>query len=215
MRRIIRDEILAQASPADKAASLRDIARLNRWFGGYHALLSAMRRLALTSDEFTVLDVGAASGDMGAALRRRFPRVRVTNLDFDPQHLVAAPSPRLTADAFHLPFAARSFDIVMANLFLHHFPDDEIVALLRSFGAVARRGVLVVDLWRHPFARAFLPATRGVLRWHPITVHDGIRSVEAAFTADELAALAGRAGLRDVAVRRYLPWFRLSLAGKV
>lgn len=43
-------------------------------------------------------------------------------------------------------------------------------------------------------------------RWHPLTVHDGVISVDAAFTPEELRLLAPRAR-----VRSHWPWFRLSL----
>lgn len=120
----------------------------------------------------------------------------------------------MAGDVFHLPFAERSFDVVCANLFLHHFTDEQIVEMLRSMTRLARRGVIVIDLERQWFARAFLPATRRVFRWHPVTLHDAALSVDAAFKPGELRHLANCAGLANAAIRRHIPWFRLSLCAE-
>ena len=115
------------------------------------------------------------------------------------------------ADAFRLPFPDTSFDIVHCSLFLHHFENQAVVGLLNSFGRICRQHVIVTDLERHFLAYHFLPATRWLFRWDPITLHDGPISVAAAFRAGELRALAERAGLRDIDVRTHRPAFRLCL----
>ena len=98
-----------------------------------------------------------------------------------------------------------------SSLFLHHFDEAGVVLLLREFRRVARRAVVVVDLERHWLAERFLPSTRLLFRWSPLTVHDGPASVRAGFGPRELEALALEAGLEKARVRRHLPWFRLSL----
>jgi 2-polyprenyl-3-methyl-5-hydroxy-6-metoxy-1,4-benzoquinol methylase len=211
MRRVIRPEFLDEQPPGTAAGSLRDLVRINKFLGGHEVLRSALRRLSTPADEFTILDVGAASGDMGRVVRELYPRARVTSLDYRGHHLAAAEQPKVVADAFRLPFLAASFDIVHCSLFLHHFENGRIVELLRSFGIVARRYVIVSDLERHLLAYYFLPATKWLFRWHPITLHDGPISVAAAFKARELRDLAAAAGLRDINVTVHRPAFRLCL----
>jgi ubiquinone/menaquinone biosynthesis C-methylase UbiE len=160
---------------------------------------------------FTVLDVGAASGDMGHEIRRLYPAASVTSLDYLKSHLKSADSPKIVANAFHLPFQQKSFDFVFNSLFLHHFTDIEVTGLLRQFGLVARRGVMIIDLNRQWPAYWFVPATRWILGWDPITVHDAPVSVAAAFRADELEELARRAGFRHVDVRSHGLSYRLTL----
>ncbi len=207
-------ELLDSAGPEAARRNLEDIARINRWFGGHAVLRRLVGSVARPGEAFSLLDVGAASGDTAWALQSAFPNARITSLDCKPLHLASAPPPKVAADAFGLPFRSRSFDFVLCSLFLHHFDDASIVALLASFAAAARRAVLVSDLERSPVAYHFLPATRKLFGWHPLTVHDGPVSVEAGFTAAELESLAGAAGLRP-RVRRHRPWFRLSLAADV
>jgi SAM-dependent methyltransferase len=203
--------MLDHAPPDVARASLRDLARINRYLGGYYVLGRLFDDVVKPDDCFSVLDIGAASGDMGAAIRRRYRRARVTSLDYKGDHLAQAAEPKLVADAFCLPFRPASFDFVFSSLFLHHFPNDQVVELFRSCRGLARRAVLAIDLDRGPLAYHFLPRTRWLFGWHDITISDGRISVAAALKKDELLALALRAGLKGARVRVHRPWSRLSL----
>jgi hypothetical protein len=209
--RIIVPEKLDHAGREEALENLQDLVRVNKYFGGYATLRRMVGEFARPDDAFSVLDIGAASGDMGAALRRNFPRAVVTSLDRKPDHLSNAAFPKLVGDAFRLPFADGSFDFVFSSFFLHHFSDEEIVRLLANFGGVARRAVLAIDLERGPLAYHFMPATRWLFGWHDISMHDGPVSVQAAFKRDELASLAKKAGLAKARVSTHRPWARLSL----
>ncbi|HYP04940.1 MAG TPA: methyltransferase domain-containing protein [Bryobacteraceae bacterium] len=212
-RRLIRPEILDEQTPEAAAASLRDLVRINRWLGGHEALRSALRGVA-PEGPFTVLDVGAASGDSGRVIRQAYPQAVVTSLDYRAHHMFGAPAPKVVADAFQPPFGPGSFDIVHCSLFLHHFEDPAVVNLLRGFGAMARVAVVVNDLERHALAYWFLPWTRWLLGWDAITVHDGPISVQAAFMEEELRALAQAAGLREIRTRMRRPAFRITLVAR-
>jgi hypothetical protein len=214
-QRVIVPEMLDHAPPDVARASLRDLERINRYLGGYLVLRDLFMGVVGPQDAFSVLDVGAASGDMGAAIRKRFPGARVTSLDYKTDHLEHAADPKVCANAFCLPFRPASFDFVFSSLFLHHFTNDQVVELFRSFRATARRAVLAIDLDRGPLAYHFLPNTRWLFGWHDITINDGQISVEASFKRDELAAVAARAGLANARVRVHRPWSRLSLVAPV
>ncbi|MBM3727570.1 MAG: methyltransferase domain-containing protein [Acidobacteria bacterium] len=209
--RILTPELLDRASPADAVRNLREIARINRLFGGHRILIETLAALGVGDRPFSLLDVGAGSGDMAGAVLRRFPQARVVSLDLKASHLQGAPGDLVAADAFALPFPPGSFDWVHCSHFLHHFPDRDVVELLRALAGVARRGLIAQDLERHVLAYHFLPATRWLFGWGRLTLHDGPVSVEAAFRGEELADLARRAGLERARVRRHRPAFRLSM----
>lgn len=209
--RVLKPELLDTLPEHQARASLADLVRINRRWGGHSTLRHLLQQVVQPDETFSLLDVGAASGDMGDCIRANYPAARVTSLDYRASHLRLNPGPSVVGDAFALPFRDASFDFVFCSLFLHHFTNEQIIGLLRDFGRVARRGVLVIDLERNPIAYVFLPWTRWLFGWDPITVHDGKISVEAAFRPHELEALAQAAGLLDPHARAYWPAFRIAL----
>ena len=113
-------------------------------------------------------------------------------------------------DALQLPFPDGSFDVVTASLFLHHFKHDQIVQLLASFRALARRAVLINDLRRHLVPWGFISVVSRALGWHGMVVHDGPLSVLRGFVPDELMRAATEAG--EVAPMLEHRWpYRLAL----
>lgn len=214
-KRLILPELLDTLPPEEARPSLADLVRINRRWGGHSTLRKLLEESVPDGHPFSVLDVGAASGDMGACIRQWYPGAKVTSLDYVPSHLAGSPERRVAGDAFRLPFCPDSFDYVFCSLFLHHFRDEQVVELLRKFGEVARKAVLAIDLERHPIPYYFIAWSRPLLGWDPVTVHDGAISVEAAFRRRELQDLARQAGLRNPRARVFRPAFRIALVGKV
>ncbi len=194
--------------------SLGDLRRVNRWLGGRRVLAQLLdeqiRRTGLRT--FTLLDVGTGSGDLPEFVAQRYA-ARVVGLDRQLLHLREGRGEwtPVCGDMRELPFAARSFDFVSASLVLHHFDDDESVDLLAKLAALARHALLVNDLRRNAWAWRFV---RYAPLFSPVSRADGEVSVQQAFTAAELEALAKRAGLSHVRVRRHVP-FRLSLVSEI
>jgi hypothetical protein len=216
--RVLKPEILDTLPYEQAKASLGDLIRLNSRWGG-HSTLRRLLRETGPGARFSLLDVGAASGDMGSCVRAWYPGASVISLDRLVSHLTPAPNtapgPRVAGDAFRLPFVAKSIDYVFCSLFLHHFNDREVVELLAGFGEVARRAVLVIDLDRNPIPYYFVPWTKWLFGWHPVTVNDGPISVEAAFHPRELEVLARRAGLKNPRARSHWPAFRIAMTAGV
>jgi ubiquinone/menaquinone biosynthesis C-methylase UbiE len=212
-QRVIEPELLDHVPPEEARPNLADLVRINRMLGGHHVLRRTLRSISSNQGAPTFLDVGAASGDSAGIIRERFPESIVTSLDYNPTNIEKAPHPKLLGNAFELPFERESFDYVLCSLFLHHFQNSEVIELLRCFYSMARKGVIVCDLERHILPYLFLPATKFLFGWNRITVHDGLKSVRAAFRADELTRLAKAAGMTNVQTQVHRPAFRLSLIG--
>lgn len=208
--RVLKPELLDSAGRELRDLNLQDIVRINRWCGGHRVLLRVLRGLVSSRERFSVLDVGAASGDMGQCIREVFPNARVLLTDYRLAHLRNTALPRAAADAFRLPFLPGTFDFVICSSVLHHFPDGQVVDLIRKTRSFARRALIIIDLERHPIPYYFLPSTRSVFGWSTLTLHDGPISVAAGFRAEELASLTHAAGAGAVTVRKHRPWFRLS-----
>lgn len=121
-------------------------------------------------ERFTLLDVGAGSGDMGQCVRAHYPRVRVASLDRRCFHLSRAGGPRVAADAFQLPFRHGTFDFVLCSSLLHHSPDSRATELISALRPFARRSLIILDLERRLLPYWFLPLTKWLLNRSHMTV---------------------------------------------
>lgn len=202
-----------------------ELQLVNRWMGDAHTLRATLLREieAQSLDHFSVLDVGAGSGELlrvtatwARETRRRLSAVGL-ELNERSAESINEESTRfeeissVRADALELPFGESQFDYVICSLFTHHLSNEQVVQVLREMSRVGRRRIFVIDLHRHPIAY-LLYTTLGKLVLHSrLLRHDGALSILRSFKADELLELAQRAGLRDVSVERRFP-FRLVLS---
>jgi len=221
MRRVISSEMLDEdrGTLREVKESLDDLWRINRWLGGVSSNLQLFQAFFARTGTHPVriLDVGAGdsrlAGHLQAELRQLGLPAEFTVLDRRLGHLRNGDRPAavssVAADAMALPFAHDSFNVVMCNLFLHHFSGDPAIQLLRRLATTASEAVLVSDLERHWLPYRFIQRAPWFTR-SPITRHDAPASVRQSYTRDELAGLATAAGFTDFEVRRLVP-FRLGL----
>jgi hypothetical protein len=191
MRRVDAPEILDSdaCSPSDVEATLQDLGRVNRWFGGVATTQKMVERVAQVSGlkHFSLLEVAAGSGEVPELVRQRLSRrgikLDVTLLDRARSHL-----PRenhggcnhgVVADALALPFADGAFDLISCSLFAHHLDEQQLAQFMREGLRVSRRALLINDLIRHPLhlalAFAGFPIMRSRVAWL-----DGLTSVRRA-----------------------------------
>ncbi|MCA1817125.1 MAG: methyltransferase domain-containing protein [Acidobacteria bacterium] len=213
-------------TPAEYEGCLVELRRINEWLGDASALRRSLfpeiERAGLQS--FSLLDVGAGSGELlrvaAGEARRRSLTARLAGLELDARAARSITEesrgfPEISSvrgDASRLPFADDAFDYAACSLFTHHFKDDGVVRVLRELARVARRRVIVIDLHRHALAY-FLYTTVGKLFLHNRLIReDGALSIRRSFRPGELRALAERAGLKEIVVRRRFP-FRVVLTG--
>lgn len=208
--------MLDEGVPDDEALrSLDDLRFVDRWLGNRRAFTSTVLPFLRGAAHPRILDVGCGSGDVLAGLRRAAQgRALAVGADIRLLHLKAAPPDilRVVADARRLPFPARSFDVVTASLFLHHFDTPELPEVLRGLYALARRALVVNDLRRarvpYVFGRAFFK----VLFRSPVSVGDGLISIRRAFRPGELAEAFAAAGVPAVRIRRTFPYRLIAVA---
>ena len=205
--------------------SLEDIRWTNRRLGGYRAAAQNVLPWLLEEGEKSVLllDLGSGSADVPLHLAEqasaRGVSVRIVAVDVRVLHLatarrVSGAGPRLVAaDVLALPFPDRAFDCVLSTLFFHHFSPEENAEILREMARLARRALFVVDLERHRVPHFIFTLCSSVLFRGRASLRDGRVSIEQAYTRDEMAAIARRAGLRRFEARR-VPPFRLFLAAR-
>jgi ubiquinone/menaquinone biosynthesis C-methylase UbiE len=202
-----------------------ELRRVNRWLGDAHALRSTLfKRIEAESlTDFSVLDVGAGSGELlrvtAGWVRQTGRRLNAVGLELNERSARAMLDesrdfPEISSvqgDALHLPFFDGEFDYVVCSLFTHHFVETQVVQILREMSRVARRSILVIDLHRHPIAYFLYTTVAKLVLHNRLIREDGALSILRSFKADELFDLAARAQLKAISIRRYFP-YRLVLS---
>jgi ubiquinone/menaquinone biosynthesis C-methylase UbiE len=163
-----------------------------------------------------VLDVGSGTGDVARAVaqamaqRNLAPRTIAIDQPFILGAIARPETDEVVAgDALALPIRDRGVDVAICSQVLHHFCDEKARMLIAELDRVARLGVVIGDLERDAFAAFLFRAVAPALRFHPVTVRDGLMSIGRGFSGPELHALVRSTVGRDVTVRRRFP-FRLT-----
>jgi len=190
------------ADPALVRAELSDLIRLNRWFGGARAVVTALLPLLPAGGACTLLDVGTGSGDIPRAVVRAARRrgVTVTPVGLDLLRPAAQVARRgglatILADGGALPLASRSVDFAVASQVLHHLPPAVAARWIRELTRVARRAVVVADLRRSRIAMTAMWAVSFPLRLHRVTRRDAILSLRRGYAVEEMEELLRAAGV--------------------
>jgi len=96
-------------------------------------------------------------------------------------------------------------DIIINSLFLHHFTEDQITAVLKKFKAATKSLLIVEDLRRTTLGYVLCYVCGHLLTRSPIVHYDGMRSVEGALKITELEELIKQADLDSAHVTRRWP----------
>ncbi|PYX83429.1 MAG: hypothetical protein DMG70_10205 [Acidobacteria bacterium] len=209
MKRVPTTELLDSdaGTPAEIAASLADLGRVNRWFGGVDTSEALIERVArrLGPRDLSLLEIAAGSGDVpnlaAARLRRRGINVRVLLLDRARSHLSGS-NPRVVADALALPFSDGSFDLVSSCLFVHHLAPQQLTEFVQEGLRVCRKAFLMNDLIRSPLH--LIAVYAGYLLYRSrLTRHDAPASVRQAYTVEEMRNLTSRIQGTQVDIQRH------------
>ncbi|MEX2218858.1 MAG: methyltransferase domain-containing protein [Phycisphaerales bacterium] len=205
--------------PAQHAAALRALARLNAFAGGHRILWPPLLALAAIPGHtaLRILDVATGSGDIPIRLMRLARRrglhftLDACDLSETALDLARARAARAGVDVNFFRHDALSaslpgeYDVVMCSLFLHHLHAEDAVELLYRMRCAARRLVLVSDLVRSRAGLTLAWAASRLFTRSRIVHEDAVRSVRAAFTPDELAELAASAGLEGAIIAPHWP----------
>lgn len=210
MKRMVIPELLDSdnGTPSEIAASLSDLNRINRWFGGIATTQTLVERVArhLGASSLSLLEVAAGAGAVPAAvaadLARTGIQIAVTSLDRAWSHLKNGNRRAVAGDALALPFSDHSFDLVSSSLFVHHLAPDEVVQCVNEGLRVCRVAVIINDLVRNPahlgLVYAGLPLYRSRL-----TRHDAPASVRQAYTVEEMRDLLRKSNAARMEITRH------------
>jgi hypothetical protein len=204
MQRCLEKELLDELAPEDARAirSRRDLRRLNFFMGNAGILARALDGLCPHDVPLRIAEAGAGDGEVllraARRLRGRWPRVEAVLVDR--QELLKRETRawfaalnwfvqgnRSDAFAWLQQIESQSLDALVANLFLHHFNNEQLQEFFSEAARTARVFIAIEPRrarWPLLCAR-FLP----LIGCGPVTRHDAPISIRAGFNHRELTAL--------------------------
>lgn len=208
MKRIVQPELLDTLPPEDPRAlrSRLDLRRINWWMGN-PAIMARALRSHLPQAPTQITELGAGDGDFLLQVVKTFQTGRVSDEAhsfsaratlLDLQKNVSAQTrsafrrlgwhaETVVADVFDWSPADKSRQVVVANLFLHHFEDARLAELL---GKISQNAKLFVAIEPQRFRLASLVGPLlGLIGCNAVTRHDAVISIRAGFTGQEISAL--------------------------
>jgi len=200
MKRIIQPELLDSLSPSDPRAirSRRDLRRINALMCNHAIMRRELEKNLDGRAPGQIAEIGAGDGDFLLRVTRYFsshwrnPKVRLMDLQATvaPETLKAFlnlgwRAEVVVADVFNRPPV--DCDVVIANLFLHHFEEARLKQLFNMISQSA--GLFIAIEPRRASWPLFFSRLLWVIGCNGVTRHDAVVSVRAGFTGKELSAL--------------------------
>jgi ubiquinone/menaquinone biosynthesis C-methylase UbiE len=210
-------ELMDRPQPVSPALErdLENLRGLNRWFGAWRIVRRVLGPVLRQGGSVRIADLCAGSGDLPRLMvelgRQSGTVVQVEAVEGHPATWAIGSTycqaePGITfveADVRRWEPAKRP-DWIVCSLALHHFTEEDAVAILTKMRRLARKGVLIADLERAWWATAGIYLASFFYR-EPMTVEDMRRSALAAFSRQELAAMSAAAGWTNTNHERF--WY--------
>jgi len=213
-------------NPDEHDRALGGLARINFITRSARILWDPLLQLGkeLRTDRLRILDVATGAGDVPVRLWQMADQAGIDwQIEGSDVSEVAVEHARRRAELarapvnFHVDEAVggppiSGYDAVVCSLFLHHLDEDKAIALLRRMAGLGGKGaqqparlVLVHDIIRSLPSLALAHLGTRLFSASYVVHTDGPRSVEGAFTVEEVQALAERAGLHGATFTRHWP----------
>ena len=204
MQRVIEAEWLDELSPDDEGAagSRKDLQRLNAWMGSARRLANSLRTALDSGARCRLADLGGGDGRcfLNTARRLKTPARAGQVTIVDRQNIVSTQTQLSLQDCGWEVRVAQAdvfawlrqqnnqvWDIIVTNLFLHHFNDEQVSRFLGGVSKITRMFV-ALEPRRSRLALAFSRCV-GLLGCNHVTRHDAPASVRAGFSEKDLSRL--------------------------
>jgi Methyltransferase domain len=202
MKRIVQPELLDTLPVTDPRAlrSRRDLRRINSWMRNDVIMADALQNAFNGRALRQITELGAGDGNFLLSVAKKiaphWPGMLATLLD--QQKNISAETiagftslgwraEAVVADVFDWSPTEGDNEIIIANLFLHHFADARLAELLEK---ISRHAKLFIAIEPHRFRHSF--ACAQLLRFigcNAVTLHDATISIRAGFINQEISTL--------------------------
>jgi ubiquinone/menaquinone biosynthesis C-methylase UbiE len=202
---------------SDLEKALSELEAVNTWLGGYNVMYDALDKIDLKQND-KITDVGCGGGDVlrkiSAFAKRKKIKVQLLGIDFNQQTVDYARSKSHKYPDIH--FKAMDVrdmeknnertDILINNLFCHHFDDSELEDLLKIMYSISSRHVIINDLHRHWFAYYAIKFITVMFSGSYLVKYDGPLSVARALTRKEWKLILNKAGIKNYSIKWMWAW---------
>lgn len=196
----------------DLRDNLKDLARVNRFLGGYSVIGRGLNQLLskYEGQELHLVDVGCGGGDnliyMAKLARKKGWRIKFTGIDLSGPAVKLAREATagypeiyiLQASVFSDEFKEIRADIYTLNLVLHHFDNQDIITLINNMSE--RADILVSDLQRNRVAYFLFILFSRLFGFSYVSRHDGLLSVKKSFSRHDWNSLLANSGINAASV---------------
>lgn len=196
--------------------ALDKIAGINRLLGGNKISIqgvNALLRSGKERGEIRILDVGCGNGDMlrtlaDFAIKKQF-KFHLTGIDANSFTIGYARQLSENyenihfqcADIFEEIHSENNYDLILCTLTLHHFKDEEILKLIRSFKEKSRLGIVINDLQRSALPYYLFTALCFIFRLNKMSKQDGLVSILRGFKKADLQQYSKQLNLKNTTIR--------------
>ena len=191
--------------------TLDKLENINRWLGGNKVTVNGLKTILKDSSkeqEITIIDIGCGHGDILRDVakfgRKNGYQFKLIGIDANPTAIEYANElsieyPELsfeTQDIFSDEFKNRTFDVVLATLFLHHFKEPALVSFLNNTLKQTKIGIVVNDLHRNKLAY-YLFMLLSIFIKNRMIIEDGLTSVLRGFKRKDLIELSEKINVKS------------------
>ena len=195
--------------------TLDKLENINRWLGGNAMTIKSLKKVLKNhpkEQELTIADIGCGHGDILRDVakfgRKNGYKMKLIGMDANPTAIAYANKLStefselsfITEDIFSKEFKERTFDVVLATLFLHHFKEDPLVSFLENTLKQTKIAIVVNDLHRHTLAY-YLFMLLSIFIKNKMIIEDGLTSVLRGFKRKDLVKISQR-----IQVKSQISW---------
>ncbi|SDZ85254.1 methyltransferase domain-containing protein [Pedobacter hartonius] len=196
--------------------ALDKIASINQLLGGNKITMEGVELLISEQPKqvpVRITDIGCGNGDMLRALADYAIKnklnfilhgIDANNYTIEHARSLSSDYPNISyecTDIFDRQKPFQTCGIFLCTLTLHHFKDEEIIALLRRISEAARLGFVINDLQRSAVPYYLFKALCFVFRLNYMSREDGLVSILRGFKRADLLSYSKKLELKNFLIR--------------
>lgn len=194
-------------------AALGDLKKVNSLLGGHAVGVAGLKPFLSREAPTHILDIGCGDGEFLRHLHKYCSKkgfkVRLTGWDRNAESLEWGH--KHNEAGMHIQYEIRDIMtrpelpegefVIICNLFLHHFTDEEIRNMLSNWSNSGCKAIVINDLDRNPLAYYLFRLFGVIFMKSKVAIHDGLISILRGFRSSELEQFSQSIGVAAYQIR--------------